>query len=145
MIKPCTGYTPEVGAKLFFEAAAGGVDIIKDDELIGGDREFNKIEDRVKANMEAARKALEKLQRKNAKKAQREKVRKEKEEERRTKREARKAEREAARQKSEQEQPAEKIIGWWEKIRHKNEKKTESEVKEQMTENIAKDKNESAE
>lgn len=42
-------------------------------------------------------------------------------------------------------QPAEKIIGWWEKIRHKNEKKTESEVKEQMTENIAKDKNESAE
>ena len=68
-------------------------------------------------------KALEKLQRKNAKKAQRE----------------------AARHKSEQEQPAEKIIGWWEKIRHKNEKKTESEVKEQMTENIAKDKNESAE
>ena len=73
------------------------------------------------------------------------KPKKEKEEERRTKREARKAEREAARHKSEQEQPAEKIIGWWEKIRHKNEKKTESEVKEQMTENIAKDKNESAE
>ena len=90
-------------------------------------------------------KALEKLQRKNEKKAQREKARKEKEEERPKKREARKAEREAARQKSEQEQPAEKIIGWWEKIRHKNEKKTESEVKEQMTENIAKDKNESAE
>ena len=59
MIKPCTGYTPEVGAKLFFEAAAGGVDVIKDDELIGGDREFNRIEDRVKANMEAARKAQE--------------------------------------------------------------------------------------
>lgn len=90
-------------------------------------------------------KAFEKLQRKNEKKAQREKARKEKEEERRKKREARKAEREAARQKSEQEQPAEKIIGWWEKIRHKNEKKTESEVKEQMAENIAKDKNESAE
>ena len=34
MIKPCTGYTQEVGEKLFFEAAAGGVDIIKDDELI---------------------------------------------------------------------------------------------------------------
>ena len=99
----------------------------------------------VQTNHMNEKKALEKLQRKNAKKAQREKVRKEKEEERRTKREARKAEREAARQKSEQEQPAEKIIGWWEKIRHKNEKKTESEVKEQMTENIAKDKNESAE
>lgn len=57
MIKPCTGYTPEVGAKLFFEAAVGGVDFIKDDELIGGDRVFNPIEERVKRNMEAAAKA----------------------------------------------------------------------------------------
>lgn len=57
MIKPCTGYTPEVGAKLFFEAAAGGVDIIKDDELIGGDREFNTIEERVKRNVEMIEKA----------------------------------------------------------------------------------------
>ena len=38
------GYTPDVGEKLFYEASAGGVDIIKDDELIGGDRVFNKIE-----------------------------------------------------------------------------------------------------
>lgn len=59
MIKPCTGYTPDVGAKLFYEAAVGGVDIIKDDELIGGDRSFNKLTDRVKANMEAAIKADE--------------------------------------------------------------------------------------
>lgn len=59
MIKPCTGYTPEVGAKLFFEAAAGGVDIIKDDELIGGDRSFNKLADRVKLNMEAVERAKE--------------------------------------------------------------------------------------
>ncbi|MDK2865729.1 MAG: hypothetical protein PWP51_217 [Clostridiales bacterium] len=57
MIKPCTGYTPEVGAKLFYEAAVGGVDIIKDDELIAGDTAFNKIEDRVKLNMAAAKKA----------------------------------------------------------------------------------------
>ena len=57
MIKPCTGYTPDVGAKLFYEAAVGGVDIIKDDELIGGDRSFNKLEDRVRANMEAAKRA----------------------------------------------------------------------------------------
>lgn len=57
MIKPCTGYTPEVGVKLFYEAAVGGVDIIKDDELLGGDRKFNKIEERVKRNMEAAAKA----------------------------------------------------------------------------------------
>ncbi len=57
MIKPCTGYTPEVGAKLFYEAAVGGVDIIKDDELIGGDRSFNKLEERVTKNMAAAAKA----------------------------------------------------------------------------------------
>lgn len=57
MIKPCTGYTCDVGAKLFYEAAVGGVDIIKDDELIGGDRSFNKLEDRVRANMEMAAKA----------------------------------------------------------------------------------------
>lgn len=57
MIKPCTGYTPEEGAKLFYEAAVGGVDIIKDDELISGDTEFNKIEDRVKAYMARAEEA----------------------------------------------------------------------------------------
>lgn len=57
MIKPCTGYTPEVGAKLFFEAAAGGVDVIKDDELIGGNREFNTLAERVKRNMDAAHRA----------------------------------------------------------------------------------------
>jgi len=34
MIKPKTGYTKEVGRKLFWEAAIGGVDIIKDDEMI---------------------------------------------------------------------------------------------------------------
>lgn len=59
MIKPCTGYTPEVGASLFYETAAGGVDFIKDDELIAGDRSFNKIEDRVKMNMAAAQRANE--------------------------------------------------------------------------------------
>lgn len=57
MIKPCTGYTPEVGAQLFYEAAVGGVDIVKDDELIGGDRAFNKLEDRVRMSMAAAAKA----------------------------------------------------------------------------------------
>lgn len=57
MIKPCTGYTPEVGAKLFYEAAAGGVDVIKDDELIGANRSFNKLADRVKMNMDAAHRA----------------------------------------------------------------------------------------
>lgn len=59
MIKPCTGYTPDVGAKLFLEAAAGGVDIIKDDELIGGDRAFNPLTERVKKNMAAVKAAEE--------------------------------------------------------------------------------------
>lgn len=57
MIKPCTGYTAEVGADLFYQTAAGGVDFIKDDELIAGDRSFNTIEDRVRLNMAAAEKA----------------------------------------------------------------------------------------
>jgi len=35
MIKPCTGFGPEVGAQFFAESARGGVDIIKDDELLG--------------------------------------------------------------------------------------------------------------
>ena len=34
MIKPNIGWTPEEGAELFYEAAKGGVDIIKDDELM---------------------------------------------------------------------------------------------------------------
>ncbi len=57
MIKPCTGYTPDIGADLFYQAAVGGVDFIKDDELLGGDRVFNTIEERVTKNMEAAHKA----------------------------------------------------------------------------------------
>lgn len=51
MIKPCTGYTPQTGAKLFYAAASGGVDIVKDDELIS-DPVYNRMEDRVKLYME---------------------------------------------------------------------------------------------
>lgn len=35
MIKPCTGLTPKEGARIFYETALGGVDLIKDDELFG--------------------------------------------------------------------------------------------------------------
>lgn len=52
MTKPCTGYTPEVGVELFKAAALGGVDIVKDDELIA-DPVFNHVADRVKLYMEA--------------------------------------------------------------------------------------------
>jgi len=58
MIKPCTGYTPEVGVELFHKAALGGCDIIKDDELIAN-ASFNKIKARVKLYMEAERQVYE--------------------------------------------------------------------------------------
>jgi 2,3-diketo-5-methylthiopentyl-1-phosphate enolase len=50
MIKPCSGYPLEVGAKLFKEAALGGCDVIKDDELIANMR-YNDAVKRVKAYM----------------------------------------------------------------------------------------------
>ena len=59
MVKPCTGISPEAGANIFYEAALGGVDIIKDDELFGNPV-YSKPEQRVKAYKEAARKAAEK-------------------------------------------------------------------------------------
>ena len=58
MIKPCTGIPPKVGAKLFYEAAVGGVDIVKDDELIA-DAPFSHIEERVKEFMAAEKRAYE--------------------------------------------------------------------------------------
>lgn len=58
MVKPCTGYTPEVGAKLFYNAASGGVDIIKDDELIA-DPPFCPMVERVKKYKEQINKVFE--------------------------------------------------------------------------------------
>ena len=58
MIKPCTGYTPEVGCRLFSRAVEGGVDIIKDDELIA-DPPFNPRDQRIKLYMEVIRQHYE--------------------------------------------------------------------------------------
>jgi len=52
MIKPCVYTGPEVGAELAYQAAVGGCDVIKDDELIA-DVEFNPITERVTKFMEA--------------------------------------------------------------------------------------------
>lgn len=57
MIKPCTGVSPEDGAKYLYEAAVGGVDIIKDDELMGADRPYSPLEKRVELYMKALKKA----------------------------------------------------------------------------------------
>ena len=58
MVKPCTGHTAKVAADLKYEAARGGVDVVKDDELIA-DQTFNTLEDRITMSMEAIDKANE--------------------------------------------------------------------------------------
>lgn len=58
MIKPCLGLSPEEGAKIFYETALGGVDVIKDDELLGNPS-YSKPEDRVREFKKAAKRAYE--------------------------------------------------------------------------------------
>ncbi len=47
MIKPNIGWTPDEGAEIFYQAAKGGVDIIKDDELLPADESYCPLEERV--------------------------------------------------------------------------------------------------
>jgi 2,3-diketo-5-methylthiopentyl-1-phosphate enolase len=58
MIKPCTGIDVQTTAKLAYEAAVGGVDIVKDDELVA-DAPHSPLVDRVKAVMPAIKRADE--------------------------------------------------------------------------------------
>ncbi|MCJ7825571.1 MAG: RuBisCO large subunit C-terminal-like domain-containing protein [Anaerolineales bacterium] len=58
MIKPCAGWTAQWGADVFREIALGGVDIVKDDELIA-DAEYNRIEERLPLFLEAERQVFE--------------------------------------------------------------------------------------
>ncbi|MBI4763657.1 MAG: ribulose 1,5-bisphosphate carboxylase [Deltaproteobacteria bacterium] len=58
MIKPCSGYPLEVGARLFREAALGGCDVVKDDELIANMR-YNDAVKRVKAYMKIEKEVYE--------------------------------------------------------------------------------------
>lgn len=58
MIKPCTGFSPAEGARLFYEAALGGIDLIKDDELLGNTG-YNGVADRVREYTKAAKSAAE--------------------------------------------------------------------------------------
>jgi 2,3-diketo-5-methylthiopentyl-1-phosphate enolase len=56
MIKPCTGLDPQTTAQLAYEAARGGVDVIKDDELVA-DAPHCRLVERVKAVMAALKRA----------------------------------------------------------------------------------------
>jgi len=58
MIKPCSGLSPEQSADLFYEVAIGGVDIVKDDELIANAC-YSSVADRVKLCMEMEKRAFE--------------------------------------------------------------------------------------
>lgn len=58
MIKPCTGYTCETGAVCFEDVARGGVDFVKDDELIA-DASFNSVVERTKRYMEIEKQVYE--------------------------------------------------------------------------------------
>ena len=59
MIKPNIGWTPDEGAEIFYQAARGGVDIIKDDELMPANEIFCPLKDRVTKFMEKEKKAFE--------------------------------------------------------------------------------------
>jgi 2,3-diketo-5-methylthiopentyl-1-phosphate enolase len=52
MIKPCTGFPPEVGAGFAAESARGEVDLIKDDELLA-DPAFSRVAERTRAYVAA--------------------------------------------------------------------------------------------
>ncbi|MEG1633421.1 MAG: RuBisCO large subunit C-terminal-like domain-containing protein [Oscillospiraceae bacterium] len=54
MIKPNIGWTPQQGRDIFYAAAKGGCDIIKDDELMPADRFHCPLVERVKLFKEAA-------------------------------------------------------------------------------------------
>jgi 2,3-diketo-5-methylthiopentyl-1-phosphate enolase len=52
MIKPCTGFPPAVGAGFAADSARGGVDLIKDDELLA-DPSFSRVAERTRAYVAA--------------------------------------------------------------------------------------------
>jgi 2,3-diketo-5-methylthiopentyl-1-phosphate enolase len=58
VLKPCTGFPPEAAIPWFEDSAAGGTDIIKDDELLGNPS-FNQVLQRVKLMKRAADRVFE--------------------------------------------------------------------------------------
>lgn len=58
MIKPCAGYSPAEGAAMFREVARGGVDLVKDDELLGSPV-YNSVVERTKLYVKTAEEVYE--------------------------------------------------------------------------------------
>lgn len=58
IVKPSQGYTPQEGAAIFFEAARGGVDVVKDEELLF-DPAYCPRAERVRLYMAAEQRAFE--------------------------------------------------------------------------------------
>jgi ribulose-bisphosphate carboxylase large chain len=58
VIKPCVGLAPEETAELVYQGAKGGLDFIKDDELLA-DVAYNPVKERVRAITAALKKAEE--------------------------------------------------------------------------------------
>ena len=59
LIKPNIGWTPDEGADLFYHACKGGVDVIKDDELMLADGPFCPLKERVTKFMTAEKRVYE--------------------------------------------------------------------------------------
>ena len=59
MIKPNIGWTPDEGADLFYKACKGGVDVIKDDELMLADSAFCPLVERVTKFMAEEKRVFE--------------------------------------------------------------------------------------
>lgn len=58
MVKPCAGYSPAQGAAMFREVARGGVDLVKDDELLGSPV-YNSVFERTKLYVKTAEEVYE--------------------------------------------------------------------------------------
>lgn len=58
IFKPSRGYSPQEGAAIFYEAAVGGADIVKDDELLTDPSYCRRVE-RVRLYAQAAQRAFE--------------------------------------------------------------------------------------
>ncbi len=58
MIKPCAGYSPQAGAEFLRQVALGGIDLIKDDELLGSPS-YNTVGERTRLYQQVLKETYE--------------------------------------------------------------------------------------